>query len=75
MFRRRGPLKVEGFTGSGVDFLRAYQKHINGETVIASPHKIVGPESNDLVLQLRKRGVSQAVLVGMAANLCVEGHL
>jgi len=26
-------------------------------------------------LQLRKRGVSQIVLAGMAANLCVESHL
>jgi nicotinamidase-related amidase len=43
--------------------------------VIASPHEIVGPESNDLVLQLRKRGVNQVILAGMAANLCVEGHL
>jgi nicotinamidase-related amidase len=33
------------------------------------------PESNDLVLQLRKRGVNQVILAGMAANLCVEGHL
>ena len=29
----------------------------------------------DLALQLRKRGVSQIVLAGMAANLCVESHL
>ena len=43
--------------------------------MIASPHKIVGPESNDLVLQLRKRGVNQVILAGMAANLCVEGRL
>jgi hypothetical protein len=27
-----------------------------GETVIASPHKVYGPEQNDLALQLRKRG-------------------
>jgi biuret amidohydrolase len=27
------------------------------------------------VLQLRKRGVSQVLLAGMAANLCTEGHL
>ena len=27
------------------------------------------------MLQLRKRGVNQVVLAGMAANLCVEGHL
>lgn len=76
MFGRRGPYTMDGFAGSGADFLPAYQQHIHdGHTVIASPHKIVGPESNDLVLQLRKRGVNQVILAGMAANLCVEGHL
>jgi nicotinamidase-related amidase len=76
MFERQGAYTTAGFAGSGADFLPAYRHHIHdGRTVIASPHKIVGPESNDLVLQLRKRGVNQVVLAGMAANLCVEGHL
>ncbi|MCV7028566.1 cysteine hydrolase family protein [Mycobacterium sherrisii] len=76
MFERRGAYTTAGFADSGADFLPEYRHHIHdGQTVIASPHKIVGPESNDLVLQLRKRGVSQVVLAGMAANLCVEGHL
>ena len=76
MFARQGAYSTDGFAGSGADFLPAYQHHIHdGQTVIASPHKIVGPESNDLVLQLRKRGVNQVILAGMAANLCVEGHL
>ncbi|MEV5493288.1 cysteine hydrolase [Streptomyces bobili] len=76
MFSRRGPLTLDGFADSGADFLPAYREHIlDGRTVITSPHKIVGPESNDLVLQLRKRGISQVLLAGMAANLCVEGHL
>ncbi|MEU3985373.1 cysteine hydrolase [Streptomyces sp. NPDC026672] len=76
MFGRAGSLTLDGFAGSGADFLDAYKEHIlDGRTVIASPHKIVGPESNDLVLQLRKRGVSQVILAGMAANLCTEGHL
>lgn len=76
MFSRAGAYTMDGFAGSGADFLPAYERHIHdGRTVITSPHKIVGPESNDLVLQLRKRGVSQVVLAGMAANLCVEGHL
>lgn len=76
MFERRGAYTTDGFADSGADFLPDYRNHIHdGRTVIASPHKIVGPESNDLVLQLRKRGVSQVVLAGMAANLCVEGHL
>ena len=76
MFERRGAYTTDGFAGSGADFLPEYRDHIHdGRTVIASPHKIVGPESNDLVLQLRKRGVNQVVLAGMAANLCVEGHM
>jgi nicotinamidase-related amidase len=76
MFQRRSAYTTDGFAGSGADFLPEYQHHIHdGRTVIASPHKIVGPESNDLVLQLRKRGINQVVLAGMAANLCVEGHL
>src|SRR5260370_15738247 len=76
MFGRQSAYTTDGFAGSGADFLPAYQHYIHdGQTVIASPHKIVGPESNDLVLQLRKRGVNQVILAGMAANLCVEGHL
>jgi nicotinamidase-related amidase len=76
MFGRAGSLTLDGFEGSGADFLPAYKEYIlDGRTVVTSPHKIVGPESNDLVLQLRKRGVSQVVLAGMAANLCTEGHL
>jgi len=31
--------------------------------------------SNDLVLQLRKRGISKVLLCGMSANLCLESHL
>ena len=42
---------------------------------MTNPHKIYGPESNDLVLQLRKRGIDKVVLAGMSANLCLESHL
>ena len=34
-----------------------------------------GPETNDLVLQLRKRKISKIILGGMLANMCVESHL
>ncbi len=34
-----------------------------------------GPETNDLALQLRKRGKSKVLLGGMSANLCTEAHL
>ena len=37
--------------------------------------KIYGPENNDLVLQLRKRGISRVILAGMSANLCTEAHM
>lgn len=76
MFERKGPVTLEGYEGSGADFLERYKPYIlDGETIIASPHKVYGPETNDLALQLRKRGVSQAILAGMAANLCIESHL
>ncbi len=43
--------------------------------MIASPHKVYGPETNDLVLQLRKRGIDKVILAGMSANLCTESHM
>jgi nicotinamidase-related amidase len=36
---------------------------------------VYGPENNDLMLQLRKRGIDKVILAGMSANLCVESHL
>ena len=76
MFERSGPLTVEGLPGSGADFLEQFKQFIfDGSAIIASPHKIFGPQTNDLALQLRKRGISQVILAGMAANLCVESHL
>lgn len=76
MFDRTGALSVEGFEGSGADWLEPYKEYIEGSNVvITSPHKVYGPESNDLALQLRKRGYSKIILAGMSANLCVESHL
>lgn len=76
MFDRSGPLDLAGLTDSGADWLDRFKPYLeDGRTVICSPHKVYGPEQNDLVLQLRKRGVIKAVLAGMSANLCVESHL
>jgi nicotinamidase-related amidase len=76
MFDRNGPLTLEKFPGSGADWLELYRRYIeDGKTVVTSPHKVYGPETNDLVLQLRKRGISKVILAGMSANLCVESHL
>ena len=76
MFSRQGALNLEGFSGSGADWLEVYKPYIeDGKTVVTSPHKVYGPESNDLILQLRKRGMDKVILAGMSANLCVESHL
>jgi nicotinamidase-related amidase len=76
MFDRKGALEMEGFTGSGADWLDRYKPYINdGKTIVTSPHKVFGPETNDLVLQLRKAGITQVILAGMSANLCVESHM
>ncbi len=76
MFDRKGPLTIEAFESSGADWLEQYKKYINdGETVISNPHKVYGPETNDLVLQLRKRGIDKVILGGMSANLCTESHM
>ena len=42
---------------------------------VVAPHRVFGPETNDLVLQLRKRKISKVILGGMLANMCVESHL
>lgn len=76
MFDRSGALSLEGFAGSGADWLEQYKPYIeDGKTVVASPHKVYGPENNDLILQLRKRNINKVILGGMSANLCVEAHM
>ena len=75
-FARRGPLTLEGFPNSGADWLERFKPYIeDGRTVVCSPHKVFGPQTNDLVLQLGKRGINKVILGGMIANLCVESHL
>ena len=76
MFDRKDALDLDEFEGSGADWLAHYKPYINdGRTTVTSPHKVYGPETNDLVLQLRKRGIDKVVLAGMSANLCTESHM
>ncbi len=76
MFDRPAPLSVEGFEGSGADWLERYKPYIeDGKTIVSSPHKLYGPQNNDVTLQMRKRGIDKVILAGMSANLCVESHL
>lgn len=76
MFDRGDQLSLAGFEGSGADFLEPYKKYIEKDFVtVVGPHKIYGPEQNDLSLQLRKQKIDKVILAGMSGNLCVESHL
>jgi len=76
MFDRGDQLNKEGFEGSGADWLPRYKNYIEKDFVtVVGPHKIYGPEQNDLSLQLRKQKIDKIVLAGMSGNLCVESHL
>ena len=75
-FARTGALNLSGLEKSGADWLEEFKPFIeDGETIVVSPHKVFGPQTNDLTLQLRKRNVQKVVLGGMLANMCVESHL
>lgn len=75
-FYRSGSLTLDGFLGSGADWLDRFKPFIeDGKTIVVNPHKVFGPQNNDLTLQLRKRNISKVILLGMLANLCVESHL
>ena len=76
MFDRADPLSLEGFDDSGADWMPQYKQYIESEnTVVTSPHKVYGPQTNDLVLQLRKQGINKVIIGGMSANLCTESHM
>jgi nicotinamidase-related amidase len=76
MFARKGILNLDGLEGSGADWLARFKPYIqDGKTIVVAPHRVFGPETNDLVLQLRKRRISKIILGGMLANMCVESHL
>ncbi len=76
MFDRKDPLSLDGFEHSGADWMPQYKPYIEGNNVVVtSPHKVYGPETNDLVLQLRKRKIDKVIVAGMSANLCTESHM
>lgn len=75
-FSRTGVLNLTGLTKSGADWLDVFKPYIEDDkTIVVSPHKVFGPQTNDLVLQLRKRRIQNIILGGMLANMCVESHL
>lgn len=75
-FARSGLLRLDGLENSGADWLTQFKPYIDDDkTIVVAPHKVFGPETNDLVLQLRKRKIDKILLGGMLANMCVESHL
>ena len=55
LFARKGVLNLDGFEGSGADGPASFKPYIeDGKTIVVSPHRVWGPETNDLVIQLRK---------------------
>src|SRR5437868_5156102 len=59
-FARSGLLNLTGFSNSGADWLERFKPYIeDGKTIVVSPHKVWGPQTNDLVLQLRKRAITK----------------
>jgi hypothetical protein len=50
MFARKGILNLEGLEGSGADWLDRFKPYIDdGKTVVVAPHRVFGPETNDIV--------------------------
>ncbi len=75
MYERKGRLDMEGFEGSGADFLEEYKQYLAEDNIIlCNPHKIYGPQTTDLNLQLRKHGIQKVLMAGMSTNLCLESH-
>lgn len=75
MYEREGQLDMKNFEGSGADFLDEFKQYLsNDNIVLCNPHKIYGPQTTDLSLQLRKNNVQKVLMAGMSTNLCLESH-
>ena len=47
--------------GSGADMIEEIKPFMDEDTIVVNGHKIFGPESNDLNLQLRKNGIDTVI--------------
>jgi nicotinamidase-related amidase len=73
---QRQLLDMGALKGKGAEFYGPYKQYIfDGKTLVVAPHKMYGPESNDLIYQLRSRNIDTVILSGMVANLCVDSHM
>ena len=62
------------FTEFGCDIITELKEGLRG-AIICSSHKIYGPQTTDLALQLSKNNIDEVFVAGMSANLCVESHI
>ena len=62
------------FTTFGCEIIAELKEGLE-DAIVCSSHKIYGPQTTDLVLQLRKNGIDEVFVAGMSANLCVESHI
>ncbi|MGQ7871618.1 cysteine hydrolase [Bacillus sp. 1A] len=61
---------------SGADWVPSLRPYIlDNRTVIATAHKIAGPQTNDLVYQLRQHEIEKVIIAGVLSNACVESHM
>ncbi|MBZ9731652.1 cysteine hydrolase [Salegentibacter sp. JZCK2] len=66
---------MKGFEDSGADFLYQFKQYLSKENIIiCNPHKIYGPQTTDLYLQLRKYKIQKILMAGMSTNLNLESH-
>jgi nicotinamidase-related amidase len=74
--RRKDPLSLEGFVGSGADFPERLKRYLqDGHTCNCSPHKGASPQTNDVIKQLRQRRVEKVIMAGPVGNICLESHM
>ncbi|MFD2615665.1 isochorismatase family cysteine hydrolase [Paenibacillus gansuensis] len=60
----------------GADYVPSLLPYIlDSRTIITNPHKVAGPQTNDLVYQLRQNGKEKVIIAGVLSNVCVESHM
>lgn len=74
--RRKDPLSLAGFVGSGADYPERLKKYLqDGHTCNTSPHKGASTQTNDVIKQLRQRRVEKVIMAGPVGNICLESHM
>jgi hypothetical protein len=56
-------------TGDDRGVIPLLRRIFAAKTIVVAPHHVWGPETNDLVLQLRKRKISKIILAGLTLRV------